>query len=65
MLLSRLSTTSTMMERSFSEMNAQYDKRKSRMLTETLCSLHNSNTACFNFLKALKDTCKAEQIKLD
>ena len=46
-------------------MSAQYDKRKSKMLTETLCSLHNSNTACFKFLKALKDTCKAEQIKLD
>ena len=51
-------TTSTSLERSFSQISARYNKRGNRIICETLCNLHNSGRASREFIVALKNTCQ-------
>ena len=64
-VLMRWPTTSTQLEREFSLISAQYDKRANRISAETLLHLHNSSKGAYDFLKAVKDTCREENITLD
>ena len=51
-------STSTSLERSFSQMSARYNKRGNRIICETLSNLHNSGRESREFIVALKQTCK-------
>ena len=64
-VLMRWPTTSTQLEREFSLISAQYDKRANRISTDTLYHLHNSSKGAYDFLKAVKATCREENISLD
>ena len=50
-------STSTILERIFSQIAAQYDKRRSMILPETLLNLHNTSRSSRDFIEALKKTC--------
>ena len=50
-------TTSTTLERTFGLIAAQYDKRRNRILCETLSNLHNQSRESREFIEALKETC--------
>lgn len=55
-------TTSTTLERTFSRISAQYDKRKNRITCETLENLYNQSKESREFMTALRETCEAEGI---
>ena len=58
-------TTSTMIERGFSEVSAHFTKQRNRIHTETLCHIHQNNNTSVTFMKKLKTACDAYNIKTD
>ena len=64
-MIVRWPATSTILERQFSQIAAQYDKKRNRILTETLSNLQNSSKDSREYLQALRATCKHERISLD
>ena len=51
-------STSTSLERGFSQISARYNKRGNRIICETLSNLHNSGRQSREFIAALKKTCQ-------
>ena len=64
-VLRRWPTTSTSLERTFSLIAAQYDKRRNRITCETLENLHNQSKESREFMIALRKSCEAEGISLE
>ena len=56
-VLKHWTTTSTALERTFSLIGAQYNKRRNSIICETLENLHNSSRQNREFIEALKRTC--------
>ena len=50
-------TTSTSLEKTFSLIAAQYNKRRNSILCETLANLYNQSRESREFMEALKKTC--------
>ena len=63
-VLQKWPTTSTSLERTFSVIAAQYNKRRNQLTCETLENLHNQSKESREFMIALQKTCQAEGIKL-
>ena len=56
-ILKNWTTTSTALERIFSLIGAQYNKRRNKIICETLENLHNCSRQNREFIEALKRTC--------
>ena len=63
-VLRRWPSTSTTLERTFGKMSDQYSKRANRIICETLSNLHNNSRETRDFMVALAEVCKDENIPL-
>ena len=64
-VISKWPTTSTSLERSFSQISTHYKTQSNQILCETLLNLHNSMGPSQEFWEAFCATCKAHDIALD
>ena len=62
-VLERWPSTSTTLERTFGKIGDQYSKKRNGLICETLSYLHNSARDNRQFMIALEEVCKIENIQ--
>ena len=62
-VLLRWPTSSTALERNFSEISSHFNKQGNRIHCETLCDIHHGMSNSLLFIKKAQETCDAEGIK--